>query len=189
MKTIRYFKTPAALRAWLKRNHANTPELMVGFYRKSSDQASITWSEAVAEALCFGWIDGVRRKLDEQRYTIRFAPRKRGSIWSAVNIRLFKELEAAGRMTDAGRAAFAGRTAAKSRVYSYEQKSASATELSDALRRLFEKNRAAWRFFESQPAGYRRKVVWWVMSAKQDETRVRRCRQVIEASAKGMRLA
>ena len=129
-REIRYFETPAAWRAWLKSNHRNAKELHVGFFKKHASTPSITWPESVAEALCFGWIDGLRKRIDDDRYVICFTPRKRGSIWSAVNMRLMKELEAAGRMTAAGRAAFDARTEAKSRVYSYERANAALGSMS-----------------------------------------------------------
>jgi uncharacterized protein YdeI (YjbR/CyaY-like superfamily) len=182
----RFFETSEALRSWFKKHHAKAASLYFGYFKRHAGRRGITWPESVAEALCFGWIDGVRRRLDDDRYVVRFTPRKAGSIWSAVNIRLFGQLEAAGRMTDAGRAAFAARTAAKSKVYSYEQKSAG---LDDACARLFKKNKAAWAFFESQAPSYRKKACWWVMSAKQVETRNRRLTRLVSASAGGKRLA
>lgn len=181
---IRYFKSPGEWRAWLKANHRKAKEIQVGYFKKDSGKPSITWPESVAEALCFGWIDGIRRGVDEERYTIRFTPRRRGSTWSDVNIRMVKALEAGGKMTAAGRAAFEGRVQKKSRVYSYEQGSA---ELNAARLREFKKNRAAWDFFNAQPASYRKKAVWWVMSAKNEQTRQSRFARLLESAAAGKR--
>lgn len=182
---IEYFQTPSAWRAWLKANHCTAKELHVGFFKKHAATPSITWPQSVAEALCFGWIDGVRKRIDDNRYVIRFTPRRRGSIWSAVNMRLMKELESAGKMTDAGRAAFDACTQAKSEVYSYERKNAA---LDDERLRQFKKNKSAWAYFDAQPPGYKKKIAWWIMSAKTDETRNRRLAQLIEASVAGKRL-
>jgi len=183
---VHFFKTPPAMRAWLRKNHAKVVELHVGYFKKHTAARNITWPETVGEALCFGWIDGVRRRIDDERYTTRFTPRKRGSIWSAVNIRMVAELEAAGKMTDAGRAAFEARVEAKSKIYSYEQKEAS---LDKVRLRRFRKNKAAWAFFEAQPPGYRKKTLWWVMSAKRDEAKDRRFDRLVESSASGKRLS
>jgi len=186
-----FFETPIAMRAWLRKHHATAKELLVGFCKAhavTADTPSITWPESVAEALCFGWIDGVRKSLDKDRYTIRFSPRRPGSKWSAVNIRLMAELEAAGKVTDAGRAAFVPRSAGGSRVYSYEQKGAREAILDAALEREFKKNRGAWAFFQAQPPSYRKKALWWVMSAKQGDAKERRFRRLLAASAVRTRL-
>lgn len=182
---VHFFETPRHWRAWLKANHREATEIHVGFHKKHTATPSITWPDSVAEALCFGWIDGVRRRIDDDRYVIRFTPRKRGSIWSAVNMRLMEQLEAAGKMTAAGRAAFDARTEAKSRVYSYERTNAA---LDPARLRTFKKNKPAWTFFDAQPAGYRKKLTWWVMSAKTDETRDRRLAKLVSSSAAAKRL-
>lgn len=185
-----YFESPLALRRWLRQNHATARVLVVEFYKKHVVKAGkpcITWPESVAEALCFGWIDGVRRSLDADRYTVRFTPRRPGSTWSAVNIRLMAELEAAGKMTDAGRAAFAARTEARSRVYTYEQTTANPV-LGDASEREFKKNKSAWEFFQAQPPGYRRKVILWILSAKKDDARERRFRKLLAACASRKRV-
>lgn len=183
--TPKFFKDPAAFRAWLSKYHKTAPELHVGLYKKGSGRPSITWPESIAEALCFGWIDGIRRTLDEHSYVIRFTPRRKGSKWSAINIRLVAELEAAGRMTDAGRAAFAARPDKDSKGYKAQRKSAS---LDKRFLVAFRKNKAAWGFYSTQPPGYQRMTAWWVMQAKLDATRERRLKALIEESAKGKRL-
>jgi len=189
----RYFRTPAAFRAWLRKNHATVGELLVGFIRrhaanKESPAAprSITWPESVAEALCYGWIDGVRRTIDADRYTIRFTPRRKGSRWSAINLRMMAELEKSGRMTPAGRAALAARKGSDPGRYSYETRE---TALDAARQRTFRRNGDAFEFFEAQAPSYRRKALWWIMSARQEATRDDRLARVIAASAAGKRLA
>lgn len=179
----RFFATPAAFRAWLEKNHEKADELHVGFYKKHTGKPSITWPESVAEALCVGWIDGIRRTLDEESYVIRFTPRRRGSVWSAVNIRLVGELEAAGRMKPAGRAAFEARP--KKEGYSYERRDAS---FDKKRRAAFRKNKDAWKFFDAQPPGYKRLMAFYVMSAKTEETREKRLKRLVEASESGKRL-
>lgn len=182
---VLYFRSPADWREWLETNHATAREVRVGFYKKRSGKPSITWPESVAEALCHGWIDGIRHRLDEDRYTIRFTPRKRGSTWSAVNIRMAKELEAAGRMTAAGRTAFQARVEARSRVYSYEQ---NGVGLDPVRLKALKRNKAAWAFFEAQPPGYRKMVLHWVMQAKTEDTRDRRFGRLVESLTAGKRL-
>lgn len=181
----RYFKTPADFRRWLAKHHASTAELLVGFHKVATGRPSLTWSESVDEALCVGWIDGVRRSLGEHGYTIRFSPRRPGSIWSAINIGKVEALIAQGRMLPAGIKAFEARTERKSVVYSYEQGRA---ELSGPYLQLLQKNKAAWKFFQAQPSGYLKQITWWVISAKQEATRRKRLDKLIEASAKGLRL-
>jgi uncharacterized protein YdeI (YjbR/CyaY-like superfamily) len=181
-----FFGTPAGFRRWLERHHDSQTELWVGFHKKRTGRPSITWPESVDEALCFGWIDGIRKKLDEDRYTIRFTPRKRGSTWSAVNLRRAKELIAQSRMNPAGLAAFEGRDPKKSGLYSFEQRKT--IELDAALLARFKRNPAAWRFFASQPPGYQRTAIFYVMSAKKEETRARRLDVVIAESAAGRRI-
>lgn len=186
--TIIYFKTPTEFRAWLKKHHAAAAELHIGFFKTHTGTPSITWPESVAEALCYGWIDGIRRRVDVDRYSIRFTPRRPKSIWSAVNIRLIAELEAAGRMTDAGRAAFEARphkSGPNARGYSAQKKDGT---LDEARTGTFKRNAAAWAFFQAQPPGYRKAAAWWVMSAKQESTRDRRLKRLIETSAAGNRL-
>lgn len=182
-----FFRTPADFRAWLEKNHARKTELYVGYYKKASGKTGITWQQSVDEALCFGWIDGVRRTVDEQRYTNRFTPRRRGSTWSAVNIARAKELIAEGRMTPAGLAAFEARTGDRISTYSYEQRKNPV--LDPAYERALRKNKKAWTFFENSPPSYRKGVIHWVMSAKREETRARRLATLIEDSAAGRRIA
>ncbi len=180
-----FFSTPVAFRAWLQKNHRKAAELLVGYYRKDSGKPSITWPESVAEALCFGWIDGVRGKHSDEAYTIRFTPRRTTSRWSAINIRLIGELEAAGKMTDAGRAIFAARRDPHLPGYSVSKREG---KLDDRRLKAFKKYKNAWTFFEAQPPGYRKLMYWWVMQAKQDETRDRRLEKLIEHCVKGKRI-
>jgi uncharacterized protein YdeI (YjbR/CyaY-like superfamily) len=181
-----YFAAPADWREWLSRNHETCPELWVGFYKKGSGRASITWPESVDQALCFGWIDGVRKSIDEDRYVIRFTPRRPASAWSAVNLKRVAELKRAGLMQPAGLAAFARKAAAKSRIYSYEQRETAS--LGPAYEKLFREQPKAWQYFGSQPPGYRRLCAFWVISAKKEETRLRRLKALITDSAKGRRI-
>ena len=182
-----FFATPADFRAWLVANHAKEKELLVGFYKVGSDEPSITWPQSVDEALCFGWIDGVRRSLGAASYTIRFTPRRAGSIWSAVNTRRFAQLKKAGLVGGAGEQAFAGRRAARSGVYSFEQKNE--ILLAPEQQRALDGNRAASRFFQAQAPWYRRAALWWVVSAKRPETRDKRLRALIADSAAGRTIA
>jgi uncharacterized protein YdeI (YjbR/CyaY-like superfamily) len=181
-----FFETPAELRAWLDRHHESETELWVGFHRKASGRPSITWPEAVDEALCVGWIDGVRKSVDEQSYKIRFTPRKPASNWSSVNIGRVAELTAQGRMRPAGVAAFERRSEARSGIYSYEQRKEA--RLDPAQEREFRAHPEAWSFFEAQPQGYRRTATWWVVSAKREATRAKRLATLIDDSASGRRL-
>jgi|SRR5687767_14864641 len=181
-----FFATPADLRRWLKRHHKSADELLVGFYKKGSGRPSITWPESVDEALCFGWIDGVRRSLDDQSYTIRFTPRRPGSNWSLINIRKVEALIRGGRMEPAGLEAFEARDEAKSGVYSFEQRENAKLEAKAEAE--FKANRAAWRFFQAQPAGYRKIAIFFVVSAKREETRERRLQTLIADSAAGRRI-
>ena len=181
----RYFKTAAAFGAWLAKHGATETELVVGFHKLGSGKPCMTWSESVDEALCHGWIDGVRQRIDDTAYQIRFTPRKASSTWSAINIEKMKVLEAAGRITDAGRQAFALRREAKSAIYSYEQ--AETPDLSPEDEATFRANAAAWTFFQAQPPGHRRLCIHRIVSAKKAETRAKRLAALIEASAKGER--
>lgn len=176
-----FFATPAAFRAWLDEHHARIPELLVGFYKKGSGKPSITWPESVDAALCFGWIDGVRKSIDDLSYTIRFTPRNPTSTWSAVNIKRVQELTKSGLMQPAGLQAFERRDEAKSAIYSYEQRH-NAT-LPDAYEKRFRANELAWDFFQSQAPWYRRTATYWVMSAKKEETRLKRLDTLIRDSA------
>lgn len=183
--TPRFFKTPAAFRRWLAANHDKRKELIVGFYKKASGKPSITWPESVDEALCFGWIDGVRKTIDDESYVIRFSPRKPNSIWSAVNIRNVQRLTKEKRMHPAGLKAFAARKENRSGIYAYEQRPA---ELVEPFASEFKKNKAAWKFFQGQPPYYRKTLTWYILSAKQEKSRLDRLAKLIEASAKGKRL-
>ena len=181
----KFFRTPADFGTWLEKNHATATELWVGFYTKDSGKPSITWPESVDQALCFGWIDGIRKRVDEISYQIRFTPRRRGSIWSAINIKRAKELVRQKQMRPTGLKAFAARIENKSGIYSYEQRS---TELSEPYAKLLKKNKAAWNFFEKQPPSYRKMIGWWIISAKKEETRMARLAKVISESVNGKRL-
>jgi len=181
----RFFKTPTAFRKWLASSHAKSKELWVGFYKKNSGKPSITWPESVDEALCFGWIDGIRKNIDEGSYKIRFSPRKPRSIWSAVNIRNAERLIKEGRMRPAGLKAFEARTANRSGIYAYEQRS---PELVEPYLGQLKRNRKAWEFFQAQPPGYRKTINWWIVSAKKEETRLKRLEQLIEESAARRRI-
>src|SRR6185369_7952462 len=161
-------------------------EILVGFHKKNSGKKSITYAEALDEALCFGWIDGVRRNFDETSYTIRFTPRKPRSIWSLVNVRHVERLQKEGRMHPAGTAAFERRTPERTGIYSFENRP---RELSAEFQKEFRKNKPAWEFFQKQPPGYKRLMSFWVMSAKKDETRMARLKRLIESSAKRERVA
>jgi uncharacterized protein YdeI (YjbR/CyaY-like superfamily) len=181
-----FFETPAGFRAWLEAHHESESELVVGFYRKGTGRASITWPESVAEALCFGWIDGVRRGIDDESYSIRFTPRKPTSNWSQVNIDKVAELTERGLMRPAGLAAFERRSDKRSAIYSYEQRHEAKLDAGQELE--FRANAAAWSFFEAQPRGYRRTATYWVVTAKREETRRRRLATLIDDSANGRRL-
>jgi uncharacterized protein YdeI (YjbR/CyaY-like superfamily) len=181
MKTT-YFRAPGNFRKWFEKHHATDRELWVGFYKKNSGKPSIMWPESVKEALCFGWIDGIRKRVDEESYTIRFTPRKRGSTWSAVNIKYALELTEQGLMRPPGLAAFEARREIRSGIYAYEQRTAS---LPEPYFGQLKKHKAAWKFFESQPAWYRKQISWWVVSAKKEETRAKRLEKLIAESAAG----
>ncbi|HEU5432691.1 MAG TPA: YdeI/OmpD-associated family protein [Thermomicrobiales bacterium] len=181
-----FFATPDEFRDWLEINAADATEVWVGFFRKGARQSGITWSQAVDQALRFGWIDGVRKGIDDERYMIRFTPRRPGSIWSAVNVKRAEALLAEGSMRPAGAAAFAQRAAGRTGVYSHEQ--GASVELGDEFERLFRANADAWSFFQAQSASYRRAAAWWVVSAKRDETRRRRLATLIDDSAAGRTL-
>lgn len=184
-RTVTFFQSPSDLRKWFEKNHATAPELWVGFYKKDSGRASITWPESVDEALCFGWIDGIRKSVDEVSYKIRFAPRRRGSIWSAVNIKRAAALTDERRMRPTGVKAFAARRENKSGIYAYEQRHA---ELEEPYNGMLKKNKAAWDFFQARPPSYRKTLSWWIVSAKKEETRLKRLEKLIEESANGRRM-
>jgi len=180
--SIVYFPSSSDFRAWLEVNHAKCDELWVGFYKKASGRPSVTYSEALDEALCFGWIDGVRKTVDQLAYSVRFTPRKPTSKWSAVNVARVRKLITAGRMRAAGIKAF--ETAKdKSRVHSYEDRNSAQFAPEDEKR--FRANARAWKFFESRPPGYRKTITFWVSSAKKEETRGKRLATLIEVSASG----
>jgi uncharacterized protein YdeI (YjbR/CyaY-like superfamily) len=177
-----FFETPARFRAFLEDHHGSERELLVGFYKRSSGKPSLTWPESVDEALCFGWIDGVRRSLDAESYVIRFTPRRAKSIWSSVNVARMRALLRAGRVQPPGRKAFEERDRKRSGIYAYEQRKTA--RLSPALEREFRANTGAWRFFQTLPPWYRRTTTWWVTSAKKEETRKRRLGILIACSAR-----
>lgn len=181
-----FFKTPADFRHWLSKHADHERELVVGFYKRDSGHPSITWPESVDEALCFGWIDGVRKRIDDISYQIRFTPRKATSIWSAVNIERVALLSEAGRMTAAGLAAFGKRSEKKSRTYAYEQ--ATEAELPAAAMQQLQGHPLAWNHFMAQAPSYRQRIIWWIVSAKQEATRDQRVAQLIAASSQGQRL-
>jgi uncharacterized protein YdeI (YjbR/CyaY-like superfamily) len=183
--TARYFKTASDFRRWLAAHHATDRELLVGFYKKASGRPGISYKEAVDEALCFGWIDGIKKRVDDERYTHRFTPRKAGSTWSLINANRVKELIAVGRMAAPGREAFERRDPKKTGIYSFERRPST---LDPSLERIFRRNTAAWTFFGAQPPGYRRLMTFYVMSAKQQETRERRLAVLMKSSAEGKRL-
>jgi len=181
----RFFATPADFRIWLEAHHQTRPELWVGFYKKASGKPSITWPESVDEALCFGWIDGIRKSLNSLSYIIRFSPRQKRSVWSEINIKRVEVLLAEGRVAAAGLRAFQTRRANKSGIYSYEQRP---KELKEPYRSALKRNKVAWKFFQDQPASYRRMITWWIISAKKEETREKRLQKLIKNSVDQKRL-
>jgi uncharacterized protein YdeI (YjbR/CyaY-like superfamily) len=180
MKPV-FFASPEKFRNWLEKHHGLAEELLVGYYKRDSGLPSMTWPESVDEALCFGWIDGVRRSLDAKSYTIRFSPRRPGSTWSAVNIRRAKALIREGRMRTEGRSAFKARKENRVGMYSYEQRP---LDLLPPYKDQIRKNSAAWKFYEAQPPSYRKAVAWWIITAKKEETRQKRMRELIACSEK-----
>lgn len=181
----KFFSTPAKFREWLERNHDSASELLLGFHKKSSGKKSITYPEALDEALCFGWIDGVRKKLNETSYVQRFTPRKPKSIWSNINVRHVERLKKEGRMHASGLAAYERRDAKRTGIYSFENRP---LQLSPAYEKRFRENKKAWEFFQAQPPYYKRLLIFRTMSAKKEETQIRRLEQLIEVSAKGERM-
>lgn len=178
----KFFPTPADWRAWLEEHHSRQEDLWVGFYKRSSGRPSITWPESVDGALCFGWIDGVRKSIDDVRYMIRFTPRKPRSTWSAINIKRVGELKKLGLMHPSGLAAFEKRDSDRSAIYSYEQRKSA--QLSAEFEKRFRKQADAWEFFQSLPAWYQRTATYWVVSARREETRLRRLEVLIDCSAR-----
>ncbi|HEX8841539.1 MAG TPA: YdeI/OmpD-associated family protein [Sphingomicrobium sp.] len=179
-----FFATEADFRRWLEANHETAPELLVGFWKKASGKPSIDWPQARDQALCFGWIDGIRKSLGDDAYTIRFTPRRKGSIWSKVNVERYEALRAAGLMTPAGERAYE-ENKHKSGLYAYENEQ---RELTADEERLFRKNKRAWADWEERPASYRKSALHWITGAKKAETRVKRLNELIEVSAAGRRL-
>ena len=182
-----FFATPADFRKWFEKNHDTAPELLVGYYKKGSGRPSITWPESVDEALCFGWIDGIRRSIDAESYSIRFTPRRARSIWSNVNTKRVAELTKQGRMHATGLKAFEARDPKRSGIYLFEQRQKEMT-LDPALEAKLKKNKKAWAFFEAQPPGYRRIASLYVMNAKKEETRLKRLASLMKESAAGRRI-
>lgn len=184
MKT-KFFSTQTDFRKWLEENHDKETEIIVGYYKVGLGKMCMTWSESVDQALCFGWIDGVRRKIDEESYCNRFTPRRAGSNWSAVNIAKVAELTAKGLMMPAGLAVYEKRRESRSGIYAYENE---AKQLSDEYEKRFKADEMAWSFFEKQANWYKKQMVNWVMTAKQEATREKRLEKLIEASAGEKRL-
>jgi uncharacterized protein YdeI (YjbR/CyaY-like superfamily) len=181
-----FFSAPAEFRAWLEKHHGKASEVWVGYYKKATGKPTLTWSEAVDEALCFGWIDGKLQRIDEERHRQRFTPRRPTSNWSAINIAKVAELRAQGRMTPAGEAAFAARREDRSAVYSYERRHEAAFDAEQEA--TFRASETAWEWFESQSPSYRTMATFWVVSAKRPETRVKRLAALIECSAERRRI-
>ena len=181
-----FFPSPADWRRWLSKHHADTDEVWVGFYKRASGKPSITWPESVDEALCFGWIDGIRGGMDDESYMIRFTPRRSGSTWSAVNVRRVAELTKLGRMRAPGLRAYEARTEDTTAVYSFEQRKT--VKLPREFEREFRAHADAWRFFKAQAPWYRRTTTWWVVSAKREETQRKRLAMLITDSARGRRI-
>jgi uncharacterized protein YdeI (YjbR/CyaY-like superfamily) len=182
----RFFATPEKFRAWLAKNHGTAPELLVGFHKKGSGRRSIDWPQSVDEALCFGWIDGVRRNIDTDSYSIRFTPRRARSVWSSINIRRAKALSKEGRMSAAGLAAYQRRTKDRSAIYAYEQRASA--ELTAAETRIFKADPDAWKFFSKLAPYYRQRMLYWITSSRKPETRKSRLARVIATSAAGRKL-
>ncbi|MHA3786755.1 YdeI/OmpD-associated family protein [Flavobacterium hauense] len=181
-----FFATPSDFRAWLDKHSETETELLVGFYKMNSGKASITWPESVDQALCYGWIDGVRKSLDEDSYTIRFTPRKPTSIWSAINIDKMEKLLKLGLVKSAGIAAYEKRTENKSRIYSHERTEDAV--LPAEMEKQFKANKTAWEFFMAQPPGYRKTMLHLIVSAKQEKTKLSRFEKLLNASADGKRV-
>lgn len=184
-ENIKFFKTPEAFRKWLEKNYNKKDELWLGYYKKASGKLSITYKQALEEVLCFGWIDGISRGIDEERYTQRYTPRRKGSIWSAVNIRKAEELIKTGKMHDHGLHVYKNRDLSKAGLYSNEQKE---IKFSTAFLKKIKANKKAWKYFSSMPKGYQKTATWWVISAKQESTRVRRLDTLIKDSEAGRKI-
>lgn len=180
-----FFSTKEAFRKWLEKHHEGEKELLTGFYKTGSGKPSMSWSESVDQALCFGWIDGVRKSIDHESYSIRFTPRKSSSIWSNINIKKVEELTKAGLMTPAGQKAFDLRKESKSGIYSHEK---AEVVLDPVYQKQFKNRQAAWEFFESQAPSYKKVIIHWIMSAKQEKTRLSRLEKAIDISKQSKRL-
>ena len=176
-----FFANQNEFRKWLANNHISEAELLVGFYKVGSSMASMTWSQSVDQALCFGWIDGIRKSIDTESYSIRFTPRKKASIWSAINIKKMEELTKAGLMTAKGLEAYSFRTESKSKIYSHER--ALPAKFDEDFEIQFKKNKIAWNYFSSQAPSYQKVITHWIMSAKQEKTRKARLEKTIYQSA------
>lgn len=183
-RDVIFFASAGELRDWFAAHHESADELWVGYHRKATGRPTVTWPQAVDEALCVGWIDGVRYRLDDERHAQRFTPRRKGSFWSAINTKRAAELIAEGRMRPAGLRAFEARSPEKTAIYSYEREAAAFTKEQQAR---FEADEPAWAFFQAQPPSYRRTITYWVSSAKRDETRERRFAKLLEDSRAGRR--
>jgi uncharacterized protein YdeI (YjbR/CyaY-like superfamily) len=180
-----FFATQEQFRTWLEKHHQKETELLVGFYKVNSKKPSMSWSQSVDQALCFGWIDGVRKSIDDQSYTIRFTPRKKSSIWSAINIRKIEDLTKAGFMTPEGQKAFDLRSEERSRIYSHETEPA---VLDPDFEKQFKANKTAWEYFYAQPPSYKKVMIHWITSAKQEKTRLSRLEKAINISAEQKRM-
>lgn len=183
--TATFFATQAEFRKWLEKHHKKEKELIVGYYKVGSGKPSMTWSQSVDQALCFGWIDGIRKSIDKESYSIRFTPRRRTSIWSAINIKKVEELTKAGLMTSEGQKAFSLLTENKSKIYSHEKEPAI---LETNYEKLFRKNKLAWDFFTKQTSSYKKVITHWIMSAKQEKTRQSRLEKTINISEQQKRI-
>lgn len=183
---IKFFKDQASLRNWFEKNHSKKDELWLGYYKKSSGKASVSYKESVDTALCFGWIDGIAKGIDDEKYCQRYTPRRAKSIWSAVNIKKVEALTKAGLMHASGLAVFNTRDKKRAGLYSFEQKE---IIFPAALLKLLKVNKKAWEYFSKAPPGYRKTATWWVISAKQEETRLRRMKVLIADSAAGRKIA
>ncbi|MBW2998905.1 YdeI/OmpD-associated family protein [Candidatus Woesearchaeota archaeon] len=185
MKNIIFFKTPNDLRNWFEKNHETAKELFVGYYKVHTKRKSITWSQSVDEAICFGWIDGIRKKIDEDSYQIRFTPRNPKSIWSTVNIKKFKNLKKLGLIKQKGLEAFSKKIEEKSMIYSYERNN---VKLSKEFENEIKKNKLAWDYFSNLAASYKKASIHWIMSAKRLETQKKRLQILIESSAQNKKV-
>lgn len=181
-----FFDSPQAFRLWLEAHAATASELVVGFHKVSTDKPCMSWSESVDEALCFGWIDGKRKRIDDQSYSIRFTPRKKTSIWSKINIDKMENLRSQGKMTAAGELAFSYRTEHKSAIYAHEQETVASLTAEEL--QIFQSNTAAWSFFETTSPGYQKVLLHWICSGKKAETRLSRLAKLMEASAAGKKM-